>query len=110
MPMMTSVPEPTPSQTRLAELLLFPLRTALVIAPLWFVYWMFSRFSLSNVSILYDGAIWFSVALAVLSIAKTGMSMRVAPNSVLLRDAWRAVKFSAIVSKREFWSNLADAV
>ena len=110
MPMMTSVPEPTPSQMRLAELLLFPLRTALVIAPLWCVYWMFSRFSLSDVSILYDGAIWFSVALAVLSIAKTGISMRVAPNSVLLRDAWRAVKISAIVSKREFWSNLADAV
>lgn len=110
MPTMTSVPKPTPSQMRLAELLLFPLRTALVIAPLWFVYWMFARFSLSDVSILYDAAIWLSVALAVLSVAKTGISMRVAPNSVLLRDAWRAVKLSAIVSKREFWSNLADEV
>ncbi|WP_454858498.1 hypothetical protein [Rhizobium binxianense] len=110
MPTMTSVPEPTPSQMRLAELLLFPLRTALVIAPLWFVYWMFARFSLSDVSILYDAAIWLSVALAVLSVAKTGISMRVAPNSVLLRHAWRLVHISAIVRRREFWRDVPDAV
>ncbi|MCZ7497312.1 hypothetical protein G6M78_15725 [Agrobacterium tumefaciens] len=103
--MTTSVPEPTSSQIRSTELLLFPLRTALVVAPIWLVYWMYSRFSLSDVSMLFDVAIWLSVALAVLSTIKTGISMRVSTDSVLLRDALRAVKFSAVFRKREFWSN-----
>ena len=68
MPVMISVPELKPSQMRFAELLLLPFQTALVIAPLWLVYWMYARFSLSDVSILYDAAVWFSAALAVLVI------------------------------------------
>ncbi|MGV1793608.1 hypothetical protein ACQZ6J_24730 [Rhizobium sp. A37_96] len=95
---------------RFAELLLLPFRTALVIAPLWLVYWMYARFSLSDVSILYDAAIWFSVALAVLSIAKTALSMRVAPTSLLLRDAGRTVRFFAILRRPEFWTNLVEAI
>jgi hypothetical protein len=110
MPVMISVPEPKPYQMRFAELLLLPFRTALVIAPLWLVYWMYARFSLRDVSILYDAAIWFSVALAVLSIGKTAISMRVAPTSVLLRDAWRTVRFFAILRRPEFWTNLAGAI
>jgi hypothetical protein len=71
---------------------------------------MYARFSLSNVSILYGATIWFSVTLAVLSIAKTAVSMRVATESILSRDAWRTVKFFATVRKREFWINLVNAV
>lgn len=109
MPVMISVPEPKPSQMRFAEVLLLPFRTALVIAPLWLVYWMYASFSLSDVSILYDAAIWFSIALAILSVAKTAISMRVAPTSVLLRDTWRTVRLFAILRRSKFWTNLAES-
>ncbi len=83
-------PDPTVSQLRFAEVLLCPFRTAVVVAPLWLIYWMYDRFSLADVSVLYDCAIWFSAGMIILSLGKTIMAMWMTPDSMLLRDARRA--------------------
>lgn len=95
----SSDPEPGVSQVRLAEVLLCPFRTVVVVAPLWLIYWMYDRFSLVDVSILYDGAIWFSAGMIVLSLAKTVMTMWKTPDSIMLRDARRAIRIVSNMRK-----------
>lgn len=91
--------EPTVSQVRFAEVLLCPLRTAIVVAPLWLIYWMYDRFSLEDVSVLYDCAIWFSAGMIVLSLGKTIVTMWMTPDSMLLRDARRATRIISNIRK-----------
>lgn len=72
---------------RIFELLLFPLRTLLVITPVWVVYALFQRFSLGDVTGLYDFALWLSIGLALLSTGRTIIALRRQPDSLLLRGA-----------------------
>lgn len=95
----SSDPEPTVLQLRFAEFLLCPFRTVVVVAPLWLIYWMYNRFSFMDVSILYDGAIWLSAVMIVLSPAKTVMTMWMTPDSILLRDARRATRVVSNICK-----------
>lgn len=76
-----------PAHLRGLELLLFPLRTLLVLVPLWFVYWLFERYSANDVSGLHRFTIWLSAGLFLLSIVRTTMALRGEPNGHLLRGA-----------------------
>lgn len=81
-----------PRRLRVFELLWFPLRTLIVIAPLWAVYGFFQRFSPGDVTELYDFALWLSIGLVLLSTGRTIVAVRGQPDSLPLRGAGRAAR------------------
>ncbi|AYM84840.1 hypothetical protein G6L67_24735 [Agrobacterium tumefaciens] len=104
----TTFPEPSASQLRRVELLIFPLRTFVVIAALWLVHWMWANFSLSDVTVLYQVAIWLSIILATLSVIRTAITMRAEPGHVLLRDAKRSLNAWATLRSGQWRALVRD--
>lgn len=78
---------------RMVELIAFPLRTMLVLVPLWLTYWLFQRFSAGDVSGLYDFTIWLTVGLALLSVARTVSGMRGLPSGSVFGSADHSGRF-----------------
>lgn len=79
-------------RVRVFELLWFPLRTSLVVTPVWAVYGLFQRFSPGDVTGLYDFALWLSFGLVLLSTGRTIVAVRGQPDSLLLRGAGHSAR------------------